>query len=563
MPNHSLFLWIGVGVLWLIAGPLLAADVVQTETLRDQPVLTSAIPAPVVAQPLRDVAADTIGAERVVPELPRDGWRGTDYEQALRLIGSLPSAVPSPAARQLQVAVLTSALRSPVRQNPLGGSEPLLLRQRLDRLWYMGQWAAYNALVEKIPKTQRPMPVLYHYTLARVIAGQIDAACADSNLAAREYPSDLFWHQAQMYCAIKAGETEQARLWWSLWREKNPTNAAWQTVIDAALARKPNAPLLVNETWGPWHYLLALAAELPLVVKDSGSVKDTLSQVVVLNSAGVPAALKIDWAENLALSGAISGRKLGEIYALARSGKTPSTAAIGRALLWQQETALATIEARAIKTADHWASLAAENEKRWFALSRAPWVKSLGDDPALAFFAPVAARVLLLAGEGEAAEAWLTRIAEGSAEAIKNWPVTALGGVPTAQGRLGEAWVDNATARQLRSLEQLLALLQLLAQALQQNQPFATIDRLAISPSAEALTLQTAQVPSAALTLRLRQATRQEAMVEMLALSLLALRGDLGAHSDVALAEIVAVWRQSGHATLARDLAREIVVLRE
>jgi hypothetical protein len=572
-----------LAALMVVAAPSHAAEnAVTAESLQDQPLLqveaplaqpVTVVQSAVTTQTLSDITLDSLGITDPKRSLPIEMWRNTNYDQALRLIASLPNQVQAPSARELQVNMLLSAARPPERSGKFVPGDALLLWQRVDKLWQMGQWTAFGELVQSLPKNILPQGVRQNYLLAQIIGGQADPACAEVTKLAKEFANDLFWHQGEIYCALKSGDNDRARLQHELWREKKPgAENDWDRLLTAALGGKPAAAMTANESWQAWHWLLILQTKLQPKVADVKILKDTIVQVVALNTDALSVAQKIEVAEKLALQGSISGRKLGEIYALlppAPPKDAAQTASIRRAIAWQQEQAITDVAARALALSDHWHSAKGEAERRVIALSRLPWLSTLNpQQPELAFLSPVAVRALILSGQSNLAQNWLQTTGQDSIEAGKNWPYLRLSrSWPTAPRPLQSAaktWAESVLAQNPRELEQQLAWVELLARALGDND--AVFDRATISatPSADSLGVIAKQSLSPALQSGLMSALRRQTLGEGALLSLLAVRGPaLGGVSADGMVRVLETLSRFGLGAVAKNLALETMVVND
>ena len=398
---------------------------------------------------LRDVHADSAGTlSEADGAFPPGFWRGTPRTVIDALLPALPVEAPSPAMHRLTRRLLLSAAEVPEGDSPIN-----LLALRAELLARLGEPDGAANLLE-LAGDRAAHPKLARLELdARLNGFNMERSCQLA-AAAQSAPADGYWQQTMVFCQALARQRDQAALGVALLRERKQGDPAFFDLMDD-LNGLGQAKLdgLTNPSALTLAMARAAQASLPPAVLKSDS--PSLLRFVALDP-GVEAAVRLDAAERAEASGVIDSATLRDIYANTAVAKEQRAKALssaeadggplGRAILYQTavDQAVPAVRAETLSQAFRLADKAG----RFPATARAflPLVAALPPGQDLLWFAPEAARAMLVADASEGAGPWLALLRTGAdAERQKRFqallPLARLAGLPEAQ-----AWDTDVAA---------------------------------------------------------------------------------------------------------------------
>jgi hypothetical protein len=344
--------------------------------------------------------------------LPHDMWQGTDRDF---VVAALPLLQPtnSPALQDLGRRLLLSdalAPASPSRDQTEGPSLPEL---RVDRLLALGRIDG-APLLDVLPQTNASEDFDRDSVELRVAANDLDGACRTVQSLVARY-QNAWWDRAVVACQALNGAFDQAALGLAAMREqKTGRDPAFEALIDAIDGHRAKLDKLPDPT--PLRVTLVAAAKLPLP-PDALAAAGPAALAVWAANDKVPISQRLAAAEKAEALGALPPEALGLLYAgvtpmsgeeatALKNGKLADEAR-GRAILYgiartgnpqaQRITALNALLADA------------RRHNAFVPMARviAPILVDLQPSPSLQAFAGDAARVLLVAGNIDAAAPWL------------------------------------------------------------------------------------------------------------------------------------------------------------
>lgn len=187
-----------------------------------------------------------------------DLWQGSDPELVLNLLADLPVVTQNPPLRELTRRLLITGADLP------GGRGGRLLEARVERLLAMGDLSSAAGLLEQLPPTDRDTPVVRSAADVALLQGDDDRACrlAQDVAPASQAP---FWGKLTVYCRLRTGDVDGARLALDLLREREAgDDAAFFALAEimASSGAAGSVPELAEPS--PLHVAMARAAGLPL-----------------------------------------------------------------------------------------------------------------------------------------------------------------------------------------------------------------------------------------------------------------------------------------------------------
>ena len=344
--------------------------------------------------------------------LPSDLWRGTPRPLAETLLALLPDTT-SPALQALVRRLLLSPGAAPAGTDP-PGAETRLAGLRAAALLRLGEADAVRKIIAAAPDKQRSalQPLLIE---ADAVEGRADAAC-DKVAAAIRQDQSVFWQRALVECQVLRAETEKATLGLQLLVEQEraakvePEHAL--AIAVAALAGHSAPPTVDKLDHADPLLICALAAAkrrlAPALV---ATLRADLALTLARDEQADPES-RLLAAERAAALGAMPPRQLRDLYTSAAS-EVPAPgrgdSGLERA---RRFAAIGTADTAAERLADitAFADLFPAREDGGLLLAArlvAPELHKISPNPGLANAAPAAARLLIAAGEYDAAAAWL------------------------------------------------------------------------------------------------------------------------------------------------------------
>jgi hypothetical protein len=361
---------------------------------------------------LQSVDADAVGAIGTAEgALPTTLWQGTPRLVAERLVGLLPNLPDSRVMRGLARRLLLSPALLP-EGTP---AEPRLLILRAEKLIAMGELAGVEALLKVVPQ---------RIADARIDKLRLDAAHLrfDTAGACNEIRRELgrsrneASQRGQAFCLAIAGDAGKAELSWRLLSEQGfKADPLYDALMEAMLTRsKVKLPPLKEPR--PFDLALLRAADQPTPA-ELAALRAPPIWWAVADAPLTEMPTRLALAERLQAMGVWSAEQRAKVMAevdlpaellesplsKAEADAGPRGRAVLRRALERQQTPLARAQ-----VIDKALTLAATNnvyamEARFYA----PAIETIEPNVELGWFAPAAARALIVAGRFESARGWL------------------------------------------------------------------------------------------------------------------------------------------------------------
>ncbi|MCB2100677.1 MAG: hypothetical protein KDE22_07400, partial [Rhodobacterales bacterium] len=336
-------------------------------------------------------------------------WRGVSRAWVDALLPRLSTHVASPAQRDLARRLLLTAATAPRGQGEPGG----LLAERLRLLAELGDLDGAARLLDAAPAQLRRSHLNRVEADLRLRSGDLPRFCA---LVANrvEGDADAFWQKGLVFCQAQAGRHDQAALGAALLRELGDDDPAFHLLLRALRDKTVDLNGLVPAT--PLHLAMLRAADvaLPDSLMASG---DPAHLAAVAGHAALSSDRRLDAAERAFAAGTLDAGGLAGAYAAtaftAEERASPVTRAeeeggpLARALLYHAARAetVPTAKAEAMATALEMAR--ADGRYGAAAAAFGGLLRTLSATDSLAWFAPVAARALIVSGDPAAAADWV------------------------------------------------------------------------------------------------------------------------------------------------------------
>ncbi|MBM3534634.1 MAG: hypothetical protein FJX60_16530 [Alphaproteobacteria bacterium] len=505
----------------------------EAETAPAAPGAATSSPSP--AQPgiqvdtLQTVDADSVGVLAAADgALPTTLWRGTPRALAERLIALLPGFPESRTGRDLARRLLLSPALPP--DGP--PAEPKLLVLRAERLAAMGEVASVDRLLKAVPARIDDERLTRLKLDASYLLFDSNGACAEIRRALGVSRTETA-QRGQAFCQALAGNSGQAELSLRLLTEQGfKADPIYDTLMDA-LIHGTRPRLAGAKDLRPIDLALLRAAKqapppdvattrLPAVwwpLAESPSTESGMRLALAerLEAAGL---WSVAQRTKVILEADLPAELLDNPLSRAEADSSARGRAILRRALDRQQTALARAQ-----VIDKALALGTKNnvfagEARLYAQA----IQAIEPSVDLSWFAPAAARALVVVGRFDAARGWMQVIEAprddaGRAAADRLWALARLAGgealEPWRADRL-DAWVGRARTQpdEAQRLARLLALMEALGEPVDGRlwrELVADGDRRPVA------------MPSAALLPSLADAAANERLGEGVALAALAL----------------------------------------
>jgi hypothetical protein len=365
----------------------------------------SAAEEPVASEPLAPPAPGWSAAAAPRDALPVGFWRGTPRAVAELLLARLPDT-SSPTLQSLERRLLLSPAAAPEGADEPGRNLPALRAAALLRL---GELDAARAVLAEMPKSDRgralPLAVA-----ADAIGGEVERACATVRDSVRRDQA-AFWQIALIACQALHGETEQASLGLQILGEEHAAgDAALAAAVDALAGRHAAAAVSRADRLDPLTLRLLVKARQSLAPGLVETLPPDLALCLALDEE-TPAATRLVAAERAALFGALPADRLRALYSALSSAGQPSDRLDHATRL--AAIPEATTAAERLRRIAAFANALGGPNKAGFALAARlvlPILRDIAPDPSLGASAPIAARLLIAAGDGRAARGWVALV---------------------------------------------------------------------------------------------------------------------------------------------------------
>ena len=342
--------------------------------------------------------------------LPRSMWQGTPRDF---IVAALPLLQPnnSPALQDLTRRLLLSDAAAPQGQDQ--PDAPSLSELRVDRLLALGRVDG-TPILDVLPHLNMSETFDRDGVELRIAANDLANACGAVQTLVGRY-HNAWWDRATVACQALSGAYDQAALGLSAMREqKTGRDPAFEALIDTIDGHRQKLDKLPDPT--PLRITLVAAAKLPLPA-DALAAARPAALVAWATNDKVPVTQRLVAAEKAEINGALPPDALGLLYAgivatpeeqnsVLKNGKLPDEAR-GRAILYSIARTGITQAQRVLALN----ALIADARRRnaFVATARviAPLLAPLQPLPELQTFAGDASRVLLAAGNLDAAAPWI------------------------------------------------------------------------------------------------------------------------------------------------------------
>lgn len=516
---------------------------------------------------LQAVDADAIGTLTADDgALPTTLWQGTPRPLAERLIGLLPALPDARTGRDL----IRRLLLSPALPPDGPPAEPKLLTLRADKLLQMGDVASVDRLLKSLPARVNDDRLSGLRLDVSYLLGDTNGACNEVRRLLGTSRSEAA-QRGQAFCQALAGDTGKAELSLGLLTEQGFKADATYDALMEALIHGARPRLAAIKDIRPLDLTLLRAVKQPAppeaVAGRAPAVWWSLAE-----SSTTEGATRLLLAERLESMGLWSVERRAKVIAdvelpaellenplsRAEADPGPRGRAILRRALDRQQTPLARVQ-----VIDKALGLGAKNnayagEARLYASAIAAIEPSVD----LGWFAPAAARALVVAGRIEAARGWMQVIEAprddaGRAAADRLWALSRIAGGDSLtpwRGERLESWAGRVKEQpeEAARLARLLALMQAIGEPVDSR---AWLDLVADGDR------RPVAMPSPALLPALAEAADKGRLGEGIALATLALgETRLGDLPPPVLAPVVAGLVKLGLTAEARALAIEAAV---
>ncbi|MBT4888146.1 MAG: hypothetical protein HON65_01145 [Rhodospirillales bacterium] len=364
---------------------------------------------------LSTVTSDTAGLLREQDGgFPFEMWRGSERIIVDALFNRLPVATRSPAMRSLIHRLLVTQSKPPQNNRNANVLDGAFVARRLELLAAMGDSAAVTQMLDVTPGRTSNERLLRIESEAKLLRGEFIDACALTNEFMKDN-MDIYWQKSFIFCQILSGAMSEAELGISLMRELGVTDELLFLILDSMI--KQEIPVIESL---PDPSPLIIAALSASKARLNGEILTTPTPTVlpaIAINEDVDMETRLQAAEQAVSSNVMDVSVLRELYKSVvfnpeELNSPLSTAEISsgpraRALLYQVG-GLQTVDGARAESA----SMALERAKvdnLYAPVSEAFMTVIEGIPPRtdLMWFAGDAVRAFTLAGDNDAAQAWL------------------------------------------------------------------------------------------------------------------------------------------------------------
>lgn len=370
-----------------------------------------ATPSGIVVNPLAAVDPDSVGLlSSAEGGFPTDMWNGTPYALVAPLFKEFPTAQSSATLRSLSKRLLASSARVPDGEHETGK----FIAKRVELLAEMGDFEAATRLIEATPSQIENETLAWTEVNVRLLAGNDVRACAvvGGRIAKSETAR---WQKAFIFCQIAAGQKEQAGLALSLLRDSGESDPAFFQLAEAMVAGNvPNLESLPQPT--PLTLAMLRVAKAKLPGDAMGTGQPGLLRAIAQNPS-LDIEQRLDAAERAAANGALPLDALRDIYGKTafddreRAAPMKATESLSgpraRALLYQTAAKETIVTAKAETVSQAFKLAQAGGRFTLAARMFGPLIAAIPASSEHAWFAPQAARALLLSEAPQSAAPWI------------------------------------------------------------------------------------------------------------------------------------------------------------
>ncbi len=381
-----------------------------------------------------------------VEPFPAEAWAGSRRVRIEALLPHLPGAIRSPAMRRLALALLASRAHPPV-----GEGEPgTLVLSRAKRLVAIGAREYAIALLETAGPPGGKEAIARIGSDRHLASLDFESACEQARGKASA-AGDGYWRRVRILCHAQGGLIEAAMLGLELLHESDaaPDDPFDETIYAMAGLAEPVLEGLEEPT--PLRVAAWRLAQFPIPAEAvSAAAPDVLPAIA--GAPEVSPAVRLLAAERAWATGVLPIETLRGLYRemvfSPEERAEPLSQGVGletpllRALLLQAVEAQTVPTLRAELVAAAIGIVREQAAETLMAHALADLVRTIPPAPEHGWFSGVAGRVLMAAGDGDAASAWYAlaraqapRDAEAARAALQLWPTLLLSGdaeAPTA-----------------------------------------------------------------------------------------------------------------------------------
>ena len=358
-----------------------------------------------------------------------DMWSGTPQMLVMKLLPRLPAVTTSPVMQSLRRRLLLTTALPPDDGGSATGDAAAdddgsaLVALRIERLAAAGETQAATDLLKFVPLASDNRIFARVRVEAELLAGNVRQACGmvrNQLGALGAGGSDFGWQKIMAFCLAVDGQAAQVELYEQLLYENGVEDAAFFNLL-AGLNSGEAAPLERMGRTDALHLAMLRTARRAI---PAGALDQASPAVLraIATSPNASLAMRLEAAEQAEALGTLETEVLRRIYAsvpftaeqsadalaLAKQQPGPSASAI----LYQVAQIDTHVASRARALAAAWRN--GRRAGRYMTAVRVnlPLFRSIEPDGNLAWFAGIAGRVLLAAGDKAAANAWLMAVLE-------------------------------------------------------------------------------------------------------------------------------------------------------
>ncbi len=260
-----------------------------------------AAPAPVQVEALGTPEGPPVGLLDGKGSFGEHIWAGSERSRSEELLAHAPPVSADPVLRDLgRRLVLTRAAPPP------GQAKRAFITLRIERLLDAGliQEAGGLAAQASVPNDEDFTRV---QATAILYANRAQDACGAATQT-RTAAGDVFWLQLRTYCAAAAGDNATADLTRDVLAAQGHGDAAFNSLVDSVLSKKPLPPGAIAQP-NAVHVFLLLQAGLPIPIAVARKL-GTPANVLVLRDSRNPPRARFEAAERVVTTGSVSATEL-------------------------------------------------------------------------------------------------------------------------------------------------------------------------------------------------------------------------------------------------------------
>ena len=374
-----------------------------------------------VSQP-PPVTADSVGLkEPAQVGLPDTLWKNSSRAVVEQVIGALPNGTTSQPARELAKRLLVVAAPAPPGDGAVKGGS--FVGARAAKLFAMGDIEDASALARLVPSRSEDEAAA-RLQLDSALAAYDNAGACNTVRGQIARFNGLYWQRALVFCQVLANEHDRAQLGLSIMHEQQaPEDAAFDRLV-AKLSGDARATVDKLPAPTPLHLAMMRAANLPLPA-EVAQTSDPVVLRMVATSPNASPELRLAAAERAEALGGISADTLAQMYegiafgaeqladplSVAQSDKGPR----GRAVLHRAAKQMTIGPDRAELLQKSWRLARERGLYPTVVRADLPLLLELPPGQDYMFFAPEAARALLIAGKFDEAQRWFQEVRTAAA----------------------------------------------------------------------------------------------------------------------------------------------------